>query len=393
MRRKILAALSTFALAAVFTAAPARADDPQPAPNTPPGGFATWDALFAEQNKLTDALEAIRTAAGQAGDTGYASAVADPTTHALVLYWHGTPAPAVQQVITARRLIIPITVNPAPYTEAQLAAEAQRIGANSTAFYSAEPLANGSGVEVTWLAGQESQPLKAATVAGASVAVSFSAESAPGDAQPLSRQNDASPFSGGARTSNCTTAFAANHATGTKLLYVAHCGGLGSAVRDGAGDSMGTIGALYTSRDVGFISVLSKGAMWDGGPQSTFSKPVQDAVASTVGAYVCSSGSRSGVICGGQIKALNATVSGFSPLVRVETASHTAFGGQGDSGGPVFATGSGGKVRAVGIISRGSTATAATCVGEGGRSCFWRVYHADVRQTMALWGMSIRTTL
>lgn len=397
MHRRTTTAVAAILAAVLFLAgAPAHADDPQPPPASgpqPPSGYSSWQQLMDEQNTLANGLASIRAAATTAGDTGYSTATVDPTTHRVDLWWKGTPSAAVSSAITTARQSITVNLYNAPYTEAQMVSEAERIAATSTKFAEVEPASTGTGVKVYWRTGQQDAALQAATIAQASVGVTFAGETRDAPPQPTSRQNDDAPWSAGARTNVCTTGWAANSTTGTKLLTAAHCATLGSVKQyDGAGQLIGSINNYDTARDIGFISgAQAKGAMWDGGVQSTYSKQVQDVLPSAIGLYVCSSGSRSGVICGGQVKATNIAVWDFRRMTRIEVANHTTFGGQGDSGGPVFGLGSNSRVRALGITAQGDTATTVGCTGDGGRSCFWRVYVADVALTLAYWGMSIRT--
>ena len=365
------------------------ADDPQP-----PAGYPSWDALYAQGNKINDAITAIQAAATAAGDTGYAASDVDPTAATALLYWYGTPKPAVQQAISTAQATIPLTVRSALYPETLIISEVERLSNLSTKFYSVEPLNDASGVSITWAVGQEDPALAASTAATAAVAVFF-AQPAPdqgNDPLSASRRDDDSPFSAGARTRICTTGFAMNHPSGTKLLSAAHCGSVGTAVYDAAGDPMGTVGAGNGTRDTAYINVLAAGKMWDGGVQSTFYKWVQDALPSRVGTYVCTSGGDSGVICNGKITGINLKSAGYKYQTRIkQMSSGKAMAGKGDSGGPVFSV-AGSKVRAIGIISNGQKGTEVTCTGLGGRTCYREIYVADVVMTLKNFGGSIRTT-
>ena len=379
-------------LLALSTEVPAAASDEIVTPV--PAGFTSWEELFAEQGRLNDALAAIRRTADQVGDRGYGSAIADPTAHALTLYWAGEIFPAVRQAIEAQRDIVPINVYAAQYSEDELVAEVQRLG-KIAAFHVVAPKPDASGITIEWAAGRVDPGAKAHALTTSPIALTFGAESAASSSVPLSRQDDGTPYKGGARTRTCTAGFAVNHTSGTKLLFAGHCGSNGTTVVDGGDDVMGPMAGDNDTRDVAYISVLSAGEMWDGGPQSTLFKPVQDATNSVIGNNTCTSGSRSGVRCGVIVKAVNTSISGKTPLVMGEQIDHTNAAGQGDSGGPVFELGTvAGKVRAKGIISTGATNAPATCTGETvDRSCFWRIYWADVNQTMAYYGgMGIRVS-
>jgi hypothetical protein len=106
-------------------------------------------------------------------------------------------------------------------------------------------------------------------------------------------------------------------------------------------------------------------------------------------AYIemCNSGSFSGIRCYSHLSG-----SGHFTLEQVwrDVPAHDVFmffadsddgtsnGGEGDSGGPVFEPLGGIDVRAVGMYSAGDDDRRATCVGEGGRTCWRRMYFTNV---------------
>ncbi|TDC02076.1 hypothetical protein E1091_01575 [Micromonospora fluostatini] len=394
-RRRVAAVGLIAALLIPFgPGATAQADDPQPV--DVPGGFATWEALFDEQTRLNDSVDAIQTAAATAGDTGYASAIVDPTARAVQLFWRGTPSAAVQAAITTQRQNVPISLGSTAHNEATLVAEAERIGASSTRFAGAAPAPNGSGVVVTWLEGQIDPATAEATVAGSPVPVSFSTQTEIAPPQPTSRQNDASPYKGGARVSGiddeCSTAFGVNTNThGSALLFAAHCGNHGETIRDGGGQVVGTVAKVSTGMDTSVIVASSQGRVWDGGPQSNYHKAVAKAQPTRVSNYICTSGAFSGTRCGGKITQINFTSGSLNRVSIWEHPGRQAMYGHGDSGGPVYATTSNNKVVAQGIISAGAGGRNAPCVGEATPPCYWRGYIADIMLTLQNKGATIKT--
>ncbi|MEU3452286.1 hypothetical protein ABZ671_01545 [Micromonospora sp. NPDC006766] len=394
--RKLLAAalLGTLALTTAPTTSPALAD-PQPPADQIPGGFPTWEALFAEQSKRNDAVAAIRVAADSAGDTGYGSAIADPTASATVLRWKGARKPATQAAINTQNAITPITVLTAAYTETELASEVTRIaGLSTTKFYEVEPKSDASGITVTWNPGQTDPTLAAQVIATSTVAVTFAGESIE-QPRPLSRQADAPPYKAGARTDTCTAGFPINYPDGrSAMLYAAHCAtSSGLPVFDSSGRKMGVIGERNVATDVATITFpATTGHIWDGGVQSNLYKSVKAVNTVGLGNLVCVSGSRSGVTCGGQVVAIGVNNGSIGPLIRFVSVDNKPMIGEGDSGAPAYTIRPDG-VTAVGILSSGYGAyKTTTCTGESGRVCYKGGHFIDAQQALARVHGTIKTS-
>lgn len=197
---------------------------------------------------------------------------------------------------------------------------------------------------------------------------------------PTSRQNDFSPWQGGAAIrigsgGYCSDAFAVRRASTGKryLLTAGHCmpNGGGSSY-DGAGDVMGSGASseILYNRDsllVGLSSNNNIGRVYDGPyDEQTYYKNIIGANFSYNGDYVCTSGANSGVHC--NIKVINdnttATVNGYtvSPIVIGSQVNGSVSHVGGDSGGPVFAVTSVDANReARGVISIGYNNYTVTC--------------------------------
>ncbi|MEU1761145.1 hypothetical protein [Micromonospora sp. NPDC005652] len=388
-RRRLSALAATLLTAALVTAAaPASASGPEI-----PGGFASWEALFDAQQVRTDAVEAIRAAADAAGDTGYSVGEADPTAPAVVLRWKGTPAPATAAAITAQRSRIPITVVPATYNAAELDAAAAKVARGTgDALYAVVPKVDGSGLTVEFNPGRTSTEIAASARTMAGMPVTVAGEESPTGPVLLSRQNDTTPYKGGARTNACTTGFGVSVPGSSRMLYAAHCGVSGQTVYDAAGDAMGALTDRNQATDIATIAVSTSGHVWDGGPQSTYFKGVKAAAPALVGNFICTSGSRSGAVCGGKINAVGVYNGSIGPLARFLNTNSAPMIGQGDSGGPAFATRSDGGVTAQGVISSGwSSYQTSTCAGETGRTCYRGGHIIDVKQILSRIGGTIRT--
>src|SRR5689334_18272062 len=114
----IAAAMSILALLAAGTG-PAGAVPLRAAPVSTeaiPGGFASWDELFAVQQRMDAALERIDAVVKAGGYRGYGNAIAAPETHRLRIYWKGAVPAAVQQVVAEQQQNIPIDVLPARFS-------------------------------------------------------------------------------------------------------------------------------------------------------------------------------------------------------------------------------------------------------------------------------------
>ncbi|MER7460401.1 hypothetical protein [Micromonospora sp. NPDC126480] len=334
-------------------------------------------------------------------DSGFGSAIAAPENRHLEIYWHGPVPAAVEAVIDRERSSVPIVVKPARHSERQLLHALNGLAKRSE-LIEVGPSPDAGGLVIRMRKGQPVTASVRSAIADAGVSTSVS--DAAGDPVLFSRQDDSSPWYAGARNifsstqpsgGGCTTGFAVNHGGRTKLLSAAHCGNDGAPFYDGAGQFIGYAQSGNTGKDVQLIDARGAGRMWDGGVNSTYSKPVQGASQSVAGNWLCTSGSRSGVRCGIQAKAVNQSYGGAYPLVRAERTDGTSAAGTRDSGGPVFSLPSpdNGKVIAKGIISRGDPNTTVGCVGENfsGRICTWRFYYADVSQTLVHYGASIVT--
>jgi hypothetical protein len=396
----LVASLGGIAAGSPATAAPAPTDTRTEIP----GGFGSWAELWGMQQKINEALQEIRTAADAIGSDGYGGAYAAPENRELRLYWHGSMPAAVAKVIEAQRRVVPVRVLPAKYSKRLLDAEVQRIGAEVWAagldVAEVGPKGDGSGVLIL-MNRKGSAPSARASSALRSAAVDVEIDDAADRASALlskNRRDDKPLYQAGARTDHCTTGFAVRRQGRSMLLSAAHCYEVvGTQVRDGGGDLIGTTTDVSLGNDTVVIDAGARGRMWDGGLNSTVAQSVSGANTSAQGNLLCTSGSRSGVICGVRVDAvdvmdfveeLNRTL---FPLVRAHQVDGRAAAGEGDSGGPVFSnTPEAGQVTAMGLISTGDGAVV-PCQGEQNRACFNTIHYADVVTALGRYGASILT--
>jgi hypothetical protein len=364
-----------------------------------PGGFGSWAELWGMQQKINDALREIRAAADAIGSDGYGGAYAAPENRELRLYWHGPMPAAVAKVVEAQRQIVPVRVLPAKYSKKLLDAEVQRIGAEVRAaglnVAEVGPKTDGSGVLVL-MRSKGSAPSARASSALRSVSVDIEIDDAADRASALlskNRRDDKPLYQAGARTDECTTGFAVWRQGRSMLLSAAHCYPAGASVLDGGGDLVGRVVDRSEVNDTLIIDAGARGRMWDGGLNSTVAQSVSGVATSGVGNLLCTSGSRSGVICGVRVDAVDVMNpdTGFYPQVRAHQVDGRPAAGQGDSGGPVFSnTPEAGHVSAMGLISSGDGAVV-PCQGEQNRDCYNTIYYSDVVTALGRYGASILT--
>ncbi len=398
MRIRSRTAVAVLSLATVLVASPAGAssDDSDPkdvapaspvVPSTgpPPGGFASWGDLMQEQERLTAAADRIL----NASQNGFAGIEVSAEDRALRVHWRGRPPAPVREVLNSLRGEVQVHLHNARHSQAQLNAEAQRV-ARVSGVTAVSPTVDGSGLSVSVSTAEAVGRARAAAVAPI-------VEHDIARPIPLSRLNDWAPYWGGARWDGCSTGFAISIGGNRKMLSAGHCSSNARLVYDGGGDFMGTVSGDNNSRDTLYINTYSGGRIYDGGVGTgEFSKPVVGASRSYVGHWLCTSGAYSGARCNIRVRATNQTIyAGYYiyGLVRAEQVNYTNAAGQGDSGGPVFSLASDtSKVIAKGTITGGDDATRVACTGvTNGRVCSWRIYYADVADSLARYGATIVT--
>ncbi len=398
--------LVVLGLAAVLTAQsgayadPGASSDPKDLPAAPaapalpgagdaPGGFASWADLMREQERLTAAADRIV----GAGGTGFAGIEVSAEDRQLRLYWKGRPAAPVRELLDSLRGDVAVQLNEARYSQKQLLAEARRV-ARAAGVTAASPAVDGSGLSIS---------VSAPSAVKAADAVTEVPITGHDIAKPSlsSRGNDYPPYWGGARWNGCSTGFAIWVGGYSKMLSAGHCAANGNYAYDGGGDYMGTVSGDTNAYDTLYINTRSAGRIYDGGVGTgEFSKPVAGASRSYVGHWLCTSGAYSGARCNIQVKATNQTIWVGSyymyGLVRAEQVNYTNAAGNGDSGGPVFSlTSDYSRVIAKGTISAGDSYGApATCTGvpaSSTRKCSWRIWYADIANSLSRYGGSIVT--
>ncbi|WP_117210055.1 hypothetical protein [Allorhizocola rhizosphaerae] len=363
-----------------------------------PGGFTSWTELFELQGRMNDAAAEIRSMAGHDAASGFGAIVAAPENRELRVYWRGPVPGDIQAVLDKRREQVPIAVVQARFTQADLLAEAQRLS-QFPEFAEVAPIEGAQGLRISRRAGHGVSERAAQAVVASSVAVEMGEDWA-GRQFMASRQDDSPAYNSGGLTRRqdgvwqCTTGFGVIHSGRAKLLHAAHCYAWSVPVYDGGMDLIGGAYSHVYSRDIALIDGPSLARMFDGPYNSSAYKLVQSASFSEIGNWLCTSGAVSGVRCGIQVINNNVYISGDGPFVAARKNDGTNAAGSGDSGGPVFELPNpdNGKVIAKGILSAGMPAYVVPCTGMPvARTCYSRVWYADVTQTLAYYGATLIT--
>jgi hypothetical protein len=326
-----------------------------------PAGFADWDQMWAYQARLNAGAEQILAA----GDAGNPTIVANPTSHELSVYWHGTVPAKVRA--TAGRLGVPVSFHPAAYTRRELVTEARRL-VGTAGIVSAAPAADGSGLAVT----VENSPAPAAQASPRGAErppLSITVGKRP--QAMIGRQIDTPPFWGGSRYSNSRTTAVCSNGIPIKIggvltmLTAAHCGAIGDFANiPNLAAHAGSFANLSACRDNALIE-YSQGVqprIYTGAPTSFTSAQVVGATTDFLGNFVVTGGASSGehvnltVVAIDQFNAVGGIPCGtVGPLTAADASSGACAVAPGDSGGPVYSY-LGSDVLARGAITAGGSA-------------------------------------
>lgn len=344
---------------------------------------------------------------------GYAGVAVDYATASVTVSWKGE-APRTVSALTERTPDgVTVDVRQTALSEADLRAASTRLMDSQRALHgpdavlAALPATDYAGlvVEVSHDSAAARTPALAQRleqVAGVPVRLTMIDD----DVQPTagSRRDDEAPWhAGGAMASKdgtdyCSTGFSVVTEAGhQRIVSAAHCNeGIGSLIRDGSGERLGTVTNRATSLDAQLIDPLGSpgtaafGGPWDAthaNPRYTF--PVGGVQRPAVGQTICSSGAVTGEHCA-TIRATDIAWSCGNQTCHGFRASRDDGGvvvGGGDSGGPMYAV-IDGKAYARGMIDGGSNRR--SC-GETSVStqCFSYVYGIPMVDILDHWNVRI----
>ncbi|MFI6096320.1 hypothetical protein ACIA8G_12235 [Lentzea sp. NPDC051213] len=399
--------------------------------------------LWQKQEKIDSLVKDIRTS-GESG--GISGVVVDPDHGKVTLYWKGTPPAAVVGRIKAADGIA-VEVRQAPYTEAELLAEADRISRKplfngprtGQRMMKVSPRPDGTGLDV----GLHGLPAEVAPQQARQVVPALDSTvplkvTATDQVSFTTRAFDTEPYWGGsyihrrANGNSCSSAFGVTGLNGaaTYLLTAAHCGEgtWGSALyRDANGNLQQNVygntipAGRATDIDVQLIltpAIDGAGVYWGsymnppaGDPGTNDGVSVRGWTPNSTGNAFCLSGSYSGTVCPGadiRVTGTNITITYDPPSNGVGRVTNLVQGadvtgtrgigivGNGDSGGPVVSPTNDGGVLARGVISGMATGSnfEQPCQGyvPPGRVCSRVVFFADLQNSMARVGVRLNTT-
>ncbi|GAA1934351.1 hypothetical protein [Streptantibioticus ferralitis] len=317
---------------------------------------------------------------------GFTEVAVDPDHNDLRLYWKGTPPQRVKRILAHLPTGVTTKVFPALYSKAELHAarnkllhggkpEDLHIPGNTTPIRitSIGPAVDGSSLQIGYdedhgtgkrdhadplAAGvRQSRTDEVKALTRQLTGVSTAAIYKPLSVDLSSRQQDSSPWYGGAALRNpsggiCSSSFAVKNGQGHYMMSTAyHCnGGNGQWSTYWGGTPVGTSDGLQQSASddalgIDLPSGLSAGDLYDGPASETdgYYKAVSGWGHNNVGDYVCTDGANSGIHTNVQISQTDIGVTGENGVYRpiTDLAYATAPDGvaavNGDSGGPVFA--------------------------------------------------------
>jgi V8-like Glu-specific endopeptidase len=354
------------ALAAALLAAPATPAAAAPEDAAPPAGGAQRSSA---QVRLVDAATAVRSAVERSGSDGLASIVLEED--GVAVYWKdgapALPAPVAAAIEEAGRTA-PVRVATAAHSIAELrtaSATLEKQLATQGRFHGIKAKPDGSGLIVAMEAGG---PTTLAGLPDVGVPTTVSTEPR---MRPVSRDNDTSPWSGGAQIINtsigagCTAGFGVDTPSGPAILTAGHCGNPGNRFNDGRGEFIGAAGGVDKNFDVMVIPTNAiSDKIYVGGNNSTEQRTVTDAGAPFVGEKLCQSGRTSANAVGSPICNMQVLFehTDSQRLWEARQLDGQTAARPGDSGGPVYFDRGDGTV-----IARGtSTRVAGSLFGFGG---------------------------
>jgi hypothetical protein len=323
--------------------------------------------LMIEQQPLVRAARIIRWEVERGQYVGYASVVIEDK--GVALWWKGAMPRRMAEVVAEAATIAPVRIARAEHSLAELKAAAAQIRAHVFPGSTIQAIKfdpTGAGLI---LSVDDTNAAKALFDVDPQQATSFITQSLPevgvpmrvtfeAPLTPISRDNDQSPWSGGARIVNttlgagCTSGFGVR--SGNHILTAGHCGNLGDRFTDGQGEFIGNVGSRNQTHDVLLIPTPNaNNRIYVGGANSNTTKLVSGFDHVFVGELLCQSGVTSANATGAPVCNLRVLFFYQDPedLVEAEQINGQTAARPGDSGGPVYSD-QGGSVIAKGTTTR-----------------------------------------
>jgi hypothetical protein len=379
---------------------------PQPPPNL--GRYPSLDERVERlREPLSIAANRISDAADSVDVDGYAGLQIDLENKKVNLYWKGNIPASVTAAIASVSQLAKVDVIVAPHSRRELQQEVNRLLSDQSVrkvplsksphMLIIEP--DGSGITAVSEVRDDTEVLKRAQF-GVTVE-----KYAPDSVTPTTRQDDFAPWWGGARITGCTSAFGVYSGSSQWMLTARHCysGGTGTAVYNGAGSLMGSVGTNLDSIDTALIDLSTPyvaGYVYDGAydDPNSYAKPVIGRAANNMYDSVCSSGSYTGVRCNLEITNDAATirVNGvyIQNMIIVRSVDGGVAWGRGDSGGPIITVSpSDGfkNMTARGMILAADGNTVVPCTQGVSSQCFNVGYYIPISIIVNTLGVSLMT--
>lgn len=367
--RRLLVVVGAVVLVALGTMVPAAAvptDDKSVTGSTPrwltepttqAPGFRTWAELFAYQRRLNNVAAEIA-----AVDPENPGIVANPSSHQLRVYWHGSVPESVKDIV--RHADIPVEVISADYRHGDLVDEARRLAADPN-LAEVGPRSDGSGLDVRVFAQPSGAKTDLIHTARVPVRVTVSGERVTATGRPA----DTSPYWGGSRFipdigGICSNGFAVNFPGQSNhyMITAAHCGRENGGVTiPGQPSPTGIMGFRPVCRDTALINYPNgvQGAIYNGPWNSNNGVAVAGAVPDFEGNIVLTGGASSGEQIGQVFGVDTFTAVGnipcgaVGPLDIADSLSGGCIVTGGDSGGPVYNYYTSVSVAGIGTITGG----------------------------------------
>ncbi|MGA5302574.1 peptidase [Nucisporomicrobium flavum] len=309
-------------------------------------------ARMERQRPLVAAASVVRWEVERRGYSGYAGITLEDS--AVALWWKGVVPPSMRRAVANASRTAPVLVRSAAHSlgELRAAAAAVRAGNPGLPIQAVKLKGDGSGLVVS------APPGAAGVRAAAGVPVSVVHEPA---LRPTSRDDDWSPWKGGAtivnttRSTACTSGFGVRNGSAGYLLTAAHCGQGGDRFQDARGEFIGNVGPRNQDHDVELVPTSAvDGYVYIGNPDDNLVGLVEGWGWTFVGEYLCQSGVSSSRELGRPV--CNLKVLFFyadrEDLVEAEQTEGQPAARPGDSGGPVYSISGSGKIVAKGTVTR-----------------------------------------
>ncbi|MGN9913553.1 hypothetical protein ACTMTJ_39060 [Phytohabitans sp. LJ34] len=319
------------------------------------------------QDRAKAAASEVRWAVERTGATGYSGI--ELRDGAVVLWYKGTPPPAVSTAVARAGRTAPVEVRPARFSLADLKAASHTVIEQirkrpDGPAHTVKIAMDGSGLVVG-----TDRPATREAARLFDVGVPVRIEQQP-RLEQTARINDTAPYYGGARIVNnetnwfCTTGFGVRSTVDNReyMLTAGHCGRPSTGWNNGDGSRyLGGTSFEHRGYDILLIGTDAGGRMFDGGVGTgEFTKGVAYWDWVYGGEWLCSSGSVSGVICNHRVDAFFAsycdtdmygTFECYENLIQSTQVDGLTAARGGDSGGPVFGVTGVEQVVAKGVIS------------------------------------------